>query len=83
MIKFIYFQQYPWLKGKHGFSWSKYLEFTKAKAAPTKLFKDPFPYNKNNFKVGMKLEGIDPNHPSQYCVLSVAEVVGEYKLSKH
>lgn len=44
-----------------------------------KLFKDAFPYSKNNFKVGMKLEGIDPNHPSQYCVLTVAEVVGEFE----
>ncbi|XP_017878427.1 lethal(3)malignant brain tumor-like protein 3 isoform X2 [Ceratina calcarata] len=68
--------------GKLGFSWSKYLEHCKAKAAPVKLFKDPFPYAKNHFRVGMKLEGIDPEHPSRYCVLTVVEVVG-YRLRLH
>ena len=29
------------------------------------------------FKVGMRLEGIDPRHPSLYCVLTVAEVRGQ------
>lgn len=28
----------------------------------------------------MKLEGIDPEHPSRYCVLTVVEVVGQYLL---
>ncbi|XP_033219397.1 lethal(3)malignant brain tumor-like protein 3 isoform X3 [Belonocnema kinseyi] len=74
--------KYPWQTGKLGFSWAKYLEHTKAKAAPVKLFKDPFPYTKNQFKVGMKLEGIDPEHPSRYCVLSVVEVVG-YRIRLH
>lgn len=69
--------QLPWQTGKSGFSWSKYLEHCKAKAAPTKLFKDPFPYSKNGFKVGMKMEGIDPEHPSYYCVLTVADVQGK------
>lgn len=74
--------KYPWLTGKSGFSWAKYLEHCKAKAAPTKLFKDAFPYAKNQFKVGMKLEGIDPEHPSRYCVLTVVEIVG-YRLRLH
>uniref|UniRef100_A0A8C5F7R2 L3MBTL histone methyl-lysine binding protein 4 n=1 Tax=Gadus morhua TaxID=8049 RepID=A0A8C5F7R2_GADMO len=30
----------------------------------------------HGFKVGMKLEGVDPLHPSIFCVLSVAEVIG-------
>lgn len=33
-----------------------------------------FPQSRNAFKVGMKLEGLDPCHPSLFCVLSVAEV---------
>ncbi|XP_066588878.1 lethal(3)malignant brain tumor-like protein 3 isoform X2 [Prorops nasuta] len=74
--------KYPWQIGKLGFSWAKYLEHCKAKAAPAKLFKDSFPDSKNHFKVGMKLEGIDPEHPSRYCVLTVAEVVG-YRLRLH
>jgi hypothetical protein len=54
------------------------LEHCKAKAAPIKLFKDPFPYSKNGFKVGMKMEGIDPEHPSYYCVLTVVDVQGKF-----
>lgn len=69
-------KKYPWQKAKKGFSWSKYLEYCKAKAAPQRLFKETQPYGKNLFKVGMKLEGIDPAHPSHYCVLTVSEVVG-------
>lgn len=34
-----------------------------------------FPQSRNSFKVGMKLEGLDPCHPSLFCVLTVAEVV--------
>lgn len=64
------------------FTWFKYLDMMKAKAAPSKLFKDPFPFGKNGFKVGMKLEGIDPDHPSLFCVLTVAEVKG-HRLRLH
>ncbi|XP_034251580.1 lethal(3)malignant brain tumor-like protein 3 isoform X2 [Thrips palmi] len=64
------------------FTWFKYLDMVKAKAAPSKLFKDPFPFGKNGFKVGMKLEGIDPDHPSLFCVLTVAEVKG-HRLRLH
>ena len=59
------------------------MEHCKAKAAPTKLFKDPFPYSKNGFKVGMKMEGIDPEHPSYYCVLTVADVHGEFYTGRY
>uniref|UniRef100_A0AAR2L9Q8 SAM domain-containing protein n=1 Tax=Pygocentrus nattereri TaxID=42514 RepID=A0AAR2L9Q8_PYGNA len=40
------------------------------------------PHTKNGFKVGMRLEGIDPLHPSMFCLLSVAEVIG-YRLRLH
>ncbi|KAL3268518.1 hypothetical protein HHI36_007628 [Cryptolaemus montrouzieri] len=73
---------YPWNCTKKGFSWSKYLEHMKAKAAPVKLFKDAFPYNRNGFKPGMKLEGIDPSHPSHFCVLTVVEIQG-YRMRLH
>uniref|UniRef100_A0A8C8SNS1 L3MBTL histone methyl-lysine binding protein 3 n=1 Tax=Pelusios castaneus TaxID=367368 RepID=A0A8C8SNS1_9SAUR len=65
-------------KGKKPWCWASYLEEEKAIAAPTKLFKEyqSFPYGKNGFKVGMKLEGVDPEHQSMYCVLTVAEVLG-------
>ncbi|XP_067677718.1 lethal(3)malignant brain tumor-like protein 3 isoform X2 [Haliotis asinina] len=59
------------------FSWSQYLEEEHAVEASAKLFKNPFPAShKPGFKVGMKLEGIDPRHQSLYCVLSVAELQG-------
>lgn len=44
-------EKYPWMCGKNGFSWMRYLDVCKAKAAPVKMFKDPFPYNRNGFKV--------------------------------
>lgn len=69
-------------KATSNFTWSKYLDMVKAKAAPSKLFKDPFPFGKNGFKAGMKLEGIDPEHPACFCVLTVAEVKG-YRLRLH
>lgn len=73
--------QYPWSSRK-GFSWAKYLDHVKAKAAPVKLFKDAFPYSRNGFRPYMKLEGIDPLHPSYFCVLTVEEVIG-YRLRLH
>lgn len=73
---------YPWSCTKKGFSWAKYLDHMKAKAAPVKLFKDPFPYTRNGFRVGMKLEGIDPQHPKYFCVLTVSEVLG-YRVRMH
>lgn len=32
------------------------------------------PVHENGFQVGMRLEGIDPRHPSVFCVLTVAQV---------
>ncbi|NXI17622.1 LMBL3 protein, partial [Irena cyanogastra] len=71
-------------KGRQAWCWASYLEEERAIAVPTKLFKEyqSFPYNKNGFKVGMKLEGVDPEHQSIYCVLTVAEVCG-YRIRLH
>ncbi|XP_078411235.1 lethal(3)malignant brain tumor-like protein 1 [Cetorhinus maximus] len=65
-------------------SWASYLEDEKAIAAPVKLFREyqSFPQNKNGFRAGMKLEGIDPTHPSMYFVLTVFEVCG-HRLRLH
>ncbi|KAJ8374969.1 hypothetical protein SKAU_G00055490, partial [Synaphobranchus kaupii] len=69
---------------KKPWSWDQYLEDEKAIAAPARLFTEwqYFPNNRNGYKVGMLLEGIDPLHPSMFCVLSVAEVIG-YRLRLH
>uniref|UniRef100_A0A8C2VJJ5 L3MBTL histone methyl-lysine binding protein 3 n=1 Tax=Chinchilla lanigera TaxID=34839 RepID=A0A8C2VJJ5_CHILA len=71
-------------KGKKAWCWASFLEEEKAVAVPAKLFREhqSFPYNKNGFKVGMKLEGVDPEHQSVYCVLTVAEVCG-YRIKLH
>ncbi|KAG7242021.1 hypothetical protein INR49_024066 [Caranx melampygus] len=69
---------------KRAWSWPAYLEEEKAIAAPVKLFKEhqSFPQSRNSFKVGMKLEGLDPSHPSLFCVLTVAEIQG-YRIRLH
>ncbi|XP_056594571.1 lethal(3)malignant brain tumor-like protein 4 isoform X3 [Triplophysa dalaica] len=69
---------------KKPWSWDQYLEDERAVAAPLQLFNEfqTFPSSRNGFKVGMRLEGIDPLHPSMFCVLSVAEVIG-FRLRLH
>ncbi|KAK1806647.1 hypothetical protein P4O66_005155, partial [Electrophorus voltai] len=69
---------------KKAWSWPVYLEEEKAVSVPLKLFKEhqSFPQSRNGFKVGMKLEGLDPCHPSLFCVLTVAEVQG-YRVRLH
>ncbi|KAL8570654.1 hypothetical protein ACOMHN_039089 [Nucella lapillus] len=65
-----------------GFDWQTYLDDVKAIGAPARFFKDPFPSQKNGFKAGMRLEGVDPKHQNLFCVLSVAEIQG-YRLRLH
>ncbi|XP_035490127.2 lethal(3)malignant brain tumor-like protein 4 isoform X4 [Scophthalmus maximus] len=69
---------------KRAWSWPAYIEEERAIAAPVKLFKEhqSFPQSRNSFKVGMKLEGLDPSHPSLFCVLTVAEIQG-YRVRLH
>ncbi|XP_047205583.1 lethal(3)malignant brain tumor-like protein 4 isoform X2 [Girardinichthys multiradiatus] len=63
---------------RRSWSWQQYLNEQKAEASPPTLFtqEQSFPSKRTGFKVGMKLEGIDPLHPSMFCVLTVAEVIG-------
>ncbi|TMS01181.1 Lethal(3)malignant brain tumor-like protein 4 [Larimichthys crocea] len=63
---------------RRSWSWQQYLNEEKAEAAPLTLFtqSQSFPSRRTGFRVGMKLEGVDPLHPSMYCVLTVAEVIG-------
>ncbi|CAB4068327.1 NMD3 [Lepeophtheirus salmonis] len=77
--------EYPWFHPKtKNFSWNLYLDCTSSKGAPTKLFKHNvlIPAPKNWFNVGMKLEAVDPEHPSLICVVSIADVQG-YRLRLH
>nr|XP_015005937.2 lethal(3)malignant brain tumor-like protein 2 isoform X1 [Macaca mulatta] len=55
------------------FSWENYLEKTKSKAAPSRLFNMDCP--NHGFKVGMKLEAVDLMEPRLICVATVKRVV--------
>lgn len=60
-------------------SWQQYLDQENAPAAPQELF-NQYQSGSNRrscgFRVGMKLEGVDPLHPSMFCALTVSEVIG-------
>ncbi|XP_074597983.1 lethal (3) malignant brain tumor [Brevipalpus obovatus] len=59
------------------FNWRNYLTRTKSFCAPARCFKGfQVSSRSNNFAAGMKLEGVDPHHPSLFCVLTVAEILG-------
>lgn len=51
---------------------------SRAELAPVRLFKrEPTPPKDNLFKVGMKLEALDPKNPLLICVATVAGIDGE------
>lgn len=58
------------------FVWELYLRLTETQAAPDNLFINPFPSSPNPFEVGMKMEAIDPEHCSLFCVCTVVEKLG-------
>ncbi|KAJ6640599.1 Lethal(3)malignant brain tumor-like protein 3 [Pseudolycoriella hygida] len=58
------------------FVWELYLRLMDAQAAPDSLFINPFPSSPNLFEVGMKMEAIDPEHCSLFCVCTVVEKLG-------
>ena len=63
------------------FQWDTYLS-AKSVPAPVSLFKSPYPRLPNPFKVGMKLEAIDPLNPKLFCVCTVEEKLG-YRVKLH
>nr|XP_027200208.1 lethal(3)malignant brain tumor-like protein 4 isoform X2 [Dermatophagoides pteronyssinus] len=66
------------------FDWEKYLKKYQSIAVPVEYFspEQNYPTRQNGFKVGMKLEGIDPLHPSKFCCLTVVDVQG-FRLRLH
>uniref|UniRef100_A0A182PIV4 SAM domain-containing protein n=1 Tax=Anopheles epiroticus TaxID=199890 RepID=A0A182PIV4_9DIPT len=65
------------------FNWQRYLKEMKAEPAPVHLFgPKAFPSSQNRFRIGMKLEAIDPENCSLFCVCTVAEVRG-YRMKLH
>lgn len=63
------------------FQWDSYLT-SKSIPAGLGLFKNPYPRGPNPFKVGMKLEVIDPDDQSKFCVATVEEKVA-YRIKLH
>uniref|UniRef100_A0A1I8PXX6 SAM domain-containing protein n=1 Tax=Stomoxys calcitrans TaxID=35570 RepID=A0A1I8PXX6_STOCA len=62
------------------FRWSNYLKANyTSMAAPISLFLNPFPTGPNYFKIGMKLEAIDPENCALFCVCTVVDING-YRL---
>ncbi|CAI5659525.1 lethal(3)malignant brain tumor-like protein 2 isoform X1 [Oreochromis niloticus] len=60
------------------FTWEKYLEETKAKAAPVRLFNADYPGH--GFSPNMKLEAVDLMEPRLVCVATVKRCVGRLLL---
>ncbi|NWU92782.1 LMBL2 protein, partial [Upupa epops] len=55
------------------FNWESYLQKTKSKAAPARLFNTDCP--NHGFKAGMKVEAVDLMEPRLICVATVKRVV--------
>lgn len=60
------------------FTWEKYLNETKAKAAPARLFNADYPGH--GFSPNMKLEAVDLMEPRLVCVATVKRCVGRLLL---
>ncbi|XP_053690306.1 uncharacterized protein LOC128738875 isoform X2 [Sabethes cyaneus] len=58
------------------FCWEPYLSKTKGTTSPLNLFVNPYPSGPNKFRTGMKLEAIDPENNSLFCVCTIVEVRG-------
>ncbi|XP_065074036.1 lethal(3)malignant brain tumor-like protein 3 isoform X2 [Ochlerotatus camptorhynchus] len=61
------------------FAWEVYLSKTQGTPSPLNLFVNPYPGGPNKFRTGMKLEAIDPENNSLFCVCTIVEVRG-YRL---
>uniref|UniRef100_A0A6A7FTB4 Polycomb protein SCMH1-like n=1 Tax=Hirondellea gigas TaxID=1518452 RepID=A0A6A7FTB4_9CRUS len=58
------------------FNWSTYLSEENAIASPTKCFKQHRVPPKNEFKVNMKLEALDPRNVTSTCIATVVGTLG-------
>ncbi|XP_017057417.1 polycomb protein Scm [Drosophila ficusphila] len=60
----------------HVFNWDAYLEETGSEAAPAECFKQAQNPPNNDFKIGMKLEALDPRNVTSTCIATVVGVLG-------
>uniref|UniRef100_A0A182RHV8 SAM domain-containing protein n=1 Tax=Anopheles funestus TaxID=62324 RepID=A0A182RHV8_ANOFN len=60
----------------HVFDWSEYLRESGSVPAPAECFKQALAPPKNEFKIGMKLEALDPRNITSTCIATVVGVLG-------
>ncbi|XP_055377745.1 polycomb protein Scm isoform X2 [Condylostylus longicornis] len=60
----------------HVFDWDAYLKKTQSVAAPSECFKQASNPPQNDFKIGMKLEALDPRNFTSTCIATVVGVLG-------
>ncbi|KAF2885257.1 hypothetical protein ILUMI_20923 [Ignelater luminosus] len=58
------------------FDWDEYLRETKSVAAPNDCFKQAVNLPQNEFKIGMKLEALDPRNVTSTCIATVVYIQG-------
>lgn len=58
------------------FDWDLYLKETSSTAAPVECFKQHEEPPKNDFKIGMKLEALDPRNVTSTCIATVVATQG-------
>lgn len=58
------------------FDWDEYLKETSSVPAPHSCFKQSVDPPQNDFKVGMKLEALDPRNVTSTCIATVISVLG-------
>ncbi|KAH0558149.1 polycomb protein Scm [Cotesia glomerata] len=58
------------------FDWDLYLKETNSSAAPADCFKQHVTPSINDFKIGMKLEALDPRNLTSTCIATVVGVLG-------
>lgn len=58
------------------FDWDEYLKETLSEPAPLNCFKQSSYPPQNDFKVGMKLEAVDPRNVTSTCIATVISVLG-------
>jgi len=58
------------------FNWESYLKETNSAAAPADYFKQHMNPPVNEFKIGMKLEALDPRNLTSTCIATVVGVLG-------
>ncbi|XP_058061705.1 polycomb protein Scm [Anopheles bellator] len=60
----------------HVFDWTEYLRESGSVPAPAECFKQAVVPPKNEFKIGMKLEALDPRNVTATCIATVVGVLG-------